>query len=108
MTDRLPAAKNRLRGPAARLPLCAKGLRTGEDFFVVFSPEREDPGNEKFNTRTIPKIVGSSTPACLKQDCVILVTDHDASDYDAIAKHARLLVDTRGRCMKPLANVVKA
>jgi UDP-N-acetyl-D-glucosamine dehydrogenase len=44
----------------------AKGLRTGEDFFVVFSPEREDPGNEKFNTRTIPKIVGGSTPACLE------------------------------------------
>jgi UDP-N-acetyl-D-glucosamine dehydrogenase len=44
----------------------AKGLKTGEDFFVVFSPEREDPGNEKFNTRTIPKIVGGATPACLE------------------------------------------
>jgi UDP-N-acetyl-D-glucosamine dehydrogenase len=44
----------------------AKGLKTGEDFFVVFSPEREDPGNEKYNTRTIPKIVGGATPACLE------------------------------------------
>ena len=44
----------------------AKGLRTGEDFFVVFSPEREDPGNEKFSTRNIPKICGGSTPACLE------------------------------------------
>jgi UDP-N-acetyl-D-glucosamine dehydrogenase len=44
----------------------AKGLRTGEDFFVVFSPEREDPGNEKFSTKNIPKIVGGSTPACLE------------------------------------------
>jgi UDP-N-acetyl-D-glucosamine dehydrogenase len=44
----------------------AKGLRTGEDFFVVFSPEREDPGNEKFSTRSIPKIVGGATPACLE------------------------------------------
>jgi UDP-N-acetyl-D-glucosamine dehydrogenase len=44
----------------------ARGLRTGEDFFVVFSPEREDPGNEQFNTRTIPKIVGGATPACLE------------------------------------------
>ncbi|HUF82750.1 MAG TPA: nucleotide sugar dehydrogenase, partial [Burkholderiales bacterium] len=44
----------------------AKGLKTGEDFFIVFSPEREDPGNEKFNTRTIPKIVGGATPACLE------------------------------------------
>ena len=34
------------------------GLKCGEDFFVAFSPEREDPGNEHFNTKTIPKIVG--------------------------------------------------
>jgi UDP-N-acetyl-D-glucosamine dehydrogenase len=34
------------------------GLVCGGDFFVAFSPEREDPGNEKFNTRTIPKVVG--------------------------------------------------
>jgi UDP-N-acetyl-D-glucosamine dehydrogenase len=38
----------------------------GEDFFLVFSPEREDPGNERFNTRSIPKICGGSTPACLE------------------------------------------
>jgi UDP-N-acetyl-D-glucosamine dehydrogenase len=44
----------------------AKGLRTGEDFFVVFSPEREDPGNQKFSTKNIPKICGGSTPACLE------------------------------------------
>jgi UDP-N-acetyl-D-glucosamine dehydrogenase len=34
------------------------GLACGKDFFVAFSPEREDPGNERFNTRTIPKVVG--------------------------------------------------
>jgi UDP-N-acetyl-D-glucosamine dehydrogenase len=34
------------------------GLQCGRDFFLAFSPEREDPGNEKFNTRTIPKLVG--------------------------------------------------
>jgi UDP-N-acetyl-D-glucosamine dehydrogenase len=43
----------------------SRGFRIGEDFFLVFSPEREDPGNERFNTRTIPKICGGSTPACL-------------------------------------------
>lgn len=42
-----------------------RGLRIGEDIFLVFSPEREDPGNKRFNTSTIPKIVGGSTPACL-------------------------------------------
>ncbi|MCB2136892.1 MAG: nucleotide sugar dehydrogenase [Rhodobacteraceae bacterium] len=36
-----------------------RGLRAGEDFFLGFSPEREDPGNEKFTTRSIPKIVGA-------------------------------------------------
>ncbi len=36
----------------------AKGLRCGHDFFLAFSPEREDPGNERFNTRNIPKVVG--------------------------------------------------
>ena len=35
------------------------GLRSGEDFFVAFSPEREDPGNSDFSTRTIPKVVGA-------------------------------------------------
>ncbi len=37
----------------------AKGLVCGRDFFLAFSPEREDPGNEHFNTKTIPKIVGA-------------------------------------------------
>ena len=36
----------------------ATGMKCGVDFFVAFSPEREDPGNEKFNTKTIPKVVG--------------------------------------------------
>lgn len=35
------------------------GLTAGEDFFLAFSPEREDPGNEDFSTHTIPKIVGA-------------------------------------------------
>jgi UDP-N-acetyl-D-glucosamine dehydrogenase len=34
------------------------GLKAGRDFFLAFSPEREDPGNKKFSTRTIPKVVG--------------------------------------------------
>ncbi|HET6575101.1 MAG TPA: nucleotide sugar dehydrogenase [Fimbriiglobus sp.] len=38
--------------------LTATGLKPGEDFFLAFSPEREDPGNAHFSTRTIPKVVG--------------------------------------------------
>jgi UDP-N-acetyl-D-glucosamine dehydrogenase len=46
--------------------LQSRGFRIGEDLFLVYSPEREDPGNPKFNTRTIPKICGGVTPACLE------------------------------------------
>jgi UDP-N-acetyl-D-glucosamine dehydrogenase len=44
----------------------ATGLKVGVDYFLVFSPEREDPGNPKFSTRTIPKVVGGVTPDCLE------------------------------------------
>jgi UDP-N-acetyl-D-glucosamine dehydrogenase len=44
----------------------AQGLKVGEDVFLVFSPEREDPGNAHFSTQTIPKVVGGCTPACLE------------------------------------------
>ncbi len=47
------------------LPILAKtGLRVGVDFHLAFSPEREDPNNPDFSTRTIPKVVGGVTPAC--------------------------------------------
>jgi len=38
----------------------------GENFFVGYSPEREDPGNKKFSTKTIPKVVSGHTANCLK------------------------------------------
>jgi UDP-N-acetyl-D-glucosamine dehydrogenase len=46
--------------------LQAGGLRVGTDFFLAFSPEREDPGNPQFDTATIPKVVGGVTPGCLE------------------------------------------
>lgn len=42
------------------------GLRVGDNIFLVYSPEREDPGNPDFETRTIPKVIGGHTPACLE------------------------------------------
>src|SRR6266850_5502092 len=39
-------------------------LKVGRDFFLCFSPERVDPGNPKYQTANIPKVVGGSTPAC--------------------------------------------
>jgi UDP-N-acetyl-D-glucosamine dehydrogenase len=44
----------------------SRGLKVGQDAFLVFSPEREDPGNPIFSTRTIPKVCGGYSPACLE------------------------------------------
>lgn len=41
-----------------------QGLTVGKDFFLAFSPERIDPGNQQFSVRDIPKIVGGVTPRC--------------------------------------------
>lgn len=41
-----------------------RGFKVGTDYFVIYSPEREDPGNAHFNTQTIPKIVGGTTADC--------------------------------------------
>jgi UDP-N-acetyl-D-glucosamine dehydrogenase len=52
------------------------GLKAGKDFHLAFSPEREDPNNPDYSTRTIPKVVGGFTPNCLKvaralYDCIV-------------------------------------
>lgn len=44
--------------------LQATGLEVGRDFFLCFSPERVDPGNEVWKTRNTPKVIGGITPAC--------------------------------------------
>jgi UDP-N-acetyl-D-glucosamine dehydrogenase len=45
------------------LPILERGgLKAGQDFFLAFSPEREDPGNGQFSTPTIPKVVGGLEP----------------------------------------------
>lgn len=49
-----------------RPPVEAKGLSVGQDFFLIYSPEREDPANPSFGTKNIPKVLGGSTPACAR------------------------------------------
>ena len=57
--------KHHLSVPPKKLRRCWRpGLVIGEEFFLVYSPEREDPGNANFNTATIPKVMGGSTSAC--------------------------------------------
>jgi UDP-N-acetyl-D-glucosamine dehydrogenase len=49
------------------LPILTEGgLVVGRDFFLAFSPERVDPGNGRFSTRNTPKVIGGSTPDCLR------------------------------------------
>jgi len=43
-----------------------KGFQVGEDIFLVYSPEREDPGNAHFSTASIPKVCGGDTPNCIE------------------------------------------
>lgn len=48
-------------------PILAKaGLILDQDYMVIYSPEREDPGNRDFKTSTIPKVVGADTPESLE------------------------------------------
>jgi UDP-N-acetyl-D-glucosamine dehydrogenase len=70
------------------------GLLAGKDFYLAFSPEREDPNNPLFSTRTIPKVVGGYTEQCLAvakamYDCVVTQTIPVSSTRSAEA--AKLL-----------------
>jgi UDP-N-acetyl-D-glucosamine dehydrogenase len=49
------------------LPMLERpNLRVGREFFLCFSPERVDPGNQEYQTSNIPKVVGGVTPACTR------------------------------------------
>ena len=71
-----------------------QGLRLGHDYFLAFSPEREDPGSKSFNTRTIPKLVGgvdkaSGDLACqLYEQVIAKVIPVSSAD---VAEAAKLL-----------------
>jgi UDP-N-acetyl-D-glucosamine dehydrogenase len=80
--------------------LQARGLRVGSDFFLAFSPEREDPGNPLFDTATIPKVVGGITP-----DCLALAT---ALYGEAIKKVVPVASTRVAEATKILENVYRA
>jgi len=71
-----------------------KGLTVGRDFFLVFSPEREDPGNPTYSTKNIPKVVGGITPACTEAGKTLyeqIVDRVIAVSAPEIAEFAKLL-----------------
>ncbi len=76
------------------------GFKLDEDYFLAFSPERVDPGNEKFNTKNIPKVVGGVTPAS---------TDVAAAAYSAIVDNVHRTSSARvAETCKLLENTFRA
>ncbi len=78
------------------------GLKVGENIFLVYSPEREDPGNPDFETRTIPKVVGGHTSSCLDVgvalyeqaiDRVVLVSSTKAAEMTKLLENIHRAVN---------------
>ena len=77
----------------------AGGLKAGTDFFLAFSPEREDPGNPNFSTREIPKLVGGVTGHC---------TEVAVAAYRAVVKNAVAVSSARvAESAKLLENIFR-
>jgi UDP-N-acetyl-D-glucosamine dehydrogenase len=70
-----PGTTDEILLPLLENPLSQNGNKVnwvaGKDFYLAYSPEREDPNNRDFNTSTIPKVVGGVTPACLEITCTL-------------------------------------
>lgn len=73
-----------------------QGFKVGKDFFLVFSPEREDPGNQKYSTKNTPKVVGGITSQCKAVgklfyaqivDRVIPVSSPEAAEFTKILEN---------------------
>ena len=70
----------------------ALGFSVGKDVFLAFSPERVDPGNEKWNTKNTPKVVGGITPACvavasaLYQTCIDTIVPVSTTEAAELVK----------------------
>ncbi len=76
------------------------GLIAGRDFYLAFSPEREDPNNKDFSTSTIPKVVGGYTDACLA---------HANALYSAIVEKTVPVSSTKvAEATKLLENIYRA
>ena len=79
--------------------LVESGLQPGKDFFLAFSPEREDPANKDFTTRTIPKVVGGVTAQCLQVA---------AAAYGEVVEHVVPVSSTRvAEAAKLLENIYR-
>ncbi len=88
-----PGTTEEILGPMVE----GRGFKVGKDVFLAFSPERVDPGNEKYTTRNIPKVVGGVTPRCGKMAAAlyggVMEKVHPVSNA-AAAEMVKLLENT--------------
>jgi UDP-N-acetyl-D-glucosamine dehydrogenase len=87
--------------------LQASGLVVGQDFFLAFSPERVDPGNQRFTTAIIPKVVGGVTPVCTQLAAALyrqVTTSVFEVSSPRVAETAKLLENTFRSVNIALAN----
>src|SRR5262249_38305863 len=95
------------RGEAVQLRREAAGLVVGVDVFLAFSPERVDPGNRKFTTANIPKVVGGVTPNCTELAACLyrhVTTSVFEASSPRVAEPAKLLENTFRSVHIALAN----
>jgi UDP-N-acetyl-D-glucosamine dehydrogenase len=82
------------------LPLLNRRYKVGEDFYLVYSPERENPGNPQYQMGAIPKVVGGVTPACL---------EHGVALYGQVVEQVVRVSSTRvAEMTKLLENIYRA
>lgn len=76
--------------------LKSNGMTVGEDVFLAYSPEREDPGNPHFHTKNTPKVVGGITPACTEAasalykdiiDQTVLVSSPEVAEFSKLLEN---------------------
>jgi UDP-N-acetyl-D-glucosamine dehydrogenase len=79
----------------------AGGLKAGSDFFLAFSPEREDPGRKDYSTKTIPKVVGGLDAASLKAAvaCYQIAVDNVVAVSTCEVAEAAKILENTYRCV---------
>ncbi|HNX26823.1 MAG TPA: nucleotide sugar dehydrogenase [Phycisphaerae bacterium] len=93
------------------LPILARsGLKVGRDFFLAFSPEREDPGRKDYSTKTIPKVVGGYDRDSLAaaKACYQIAIDRVVPVSSCEAAEAAKILENTYRCVNiALVNELK-
>ncbi|MEB0002353.1 nucleotide sugar dehydrogenase [Cryobacterium sp. 10I1] len=88
-------------------PLLVRGLTAGKDIFVSFSPERIDPGNDRYAHEDVPRVVGGATPVCQAAGAALLGryarNIHGVSSLE-VAEMSKLLENTFRAVNIALAN----